>query len=155
MESILVPRRQHDWPEWLVRRMGQWQGRSHRRTLGRSYVFAIYEPWMELDAQRGGKLLQDRNETEHIRAIYLQFASSIAVHFAQLEEIALHSTTTLEWHISASRSLYPAYRISFAPRDVLCRSNTATSERFEIYSNLQTWSAVWRFGRDPLVSKKN
>lgn len=51
LESILVPRRKRNWPERLIRRIGQWQECSHRRTeVGRSCAFAIHEPWTKLDA---------------------------------------------------------------------------------------------------------
>lgn len=63
-----------------------------------------------------GKLLQDRHNTEHIRAIYPEFASLIVVHFAQLEEAALVTLTL--GSISAQAGAYIQHIGSPLPREM-------------------------------------
>lgn len=107
--------------------------------MGRSCAFAIHEPWTKLDDSGERQIVAGSARYRKYQSHLSQFASSIVVHFAQLEEAALHGTTALG-DISASRSLYPAYRIPFASKDDSSRSNPATSERlkYSLYCHLQT-----------------
>lgn len=76
---------------------GKWQGCLHQRMRVEGVMYLpSMSPGRRLMPAGGGELLQDRHGTEDIKTIHLQFASTAVVYFAQLEEVSLHSITTLE-----------------------------------------------------------